>query len=280
MKEIKNQTYSYERALYMLKDTVVSECRFEGKEDGESPFKEAENIVINSCYFALRYACWHVTDLRINFTKFDITCRAPLWYCDGVKIANCESLSPKALRESKNIYLTNSSFVGNEFGWKCNNINVSLCHIESEYAFLLSKDICIDNITFKGKYSFQYVENMVIRNSKFDTKDAFWHSKNVTIYDSEIKGEYIAWYAENITFINCKISGTQPFCYTKGVKLIHCELIDADLAFEYSEVDADVINEIISIKNPKKGRIVVKGVKEIINKDSKYLSDCEIIIRK
>ena len=79
-----------------------------------------------------------------------------------------------------------------------------------------------------------------------------------------MKGEYLAWYCENVTFENCTIIGTQPLCYCKGLKLINCAMIDTDLAFERSEVEADITTEVISIKNPLSGRISVPAVGEII----------------
>ena len=42
---------------------------------------------------------------------------------------------------------------------------------------------------------------------------------------------------------------------------------DADLAFEYSEVEADVKGHIISVKNPKKGSITADSVGDIIMED-------------
>ena len=97
------------------------------------------------------------------------------------------------------------------------------------------------------------------------------------IKDSVIKGEYLAWYSENLTLINCKISGTQPFCYCKNLKLINCEMIDTDLSFEYSEVEAIINGTIKSVKNPLKGKIEADLIEEIIlTEDKKYL--CEAII--
>ena len=79
-----------------------------------------------------------------------------------------------------------------------------------------------------------------------------------------VKGEYLAWYSENVTFENCKIIGTQPLCYCKGLRLINCEMTDTDLAFERSEVEADITTPVISIKNPLSGHITVPAVGEII----------------
>ena len=112
-----------------------------------------------------------------------------------------------------------------------------------------------------------------------NTKDAFWHSKNVTVKNSVINGEYLAWFSDGLTLINCKIEGTQPLCYCKNLKLINCEMKNCDLAFEYSEVNADIVGNIISIKNPKSGKIKVDSVDEIINEDSVMPVKGKVIIK-
>ena len=50
----------------------------------------------------------------------------------------------------------------------------------------------------------------------------------------------------------------------EGVKLVNCKLLNTDLAFEFSTVDAEVTTEIDSVKNPIAGRIAAKSIKEII----------------
>ncbi len=44
-------------------------------------------------------------------------------------------------------------------------------------------------------------------------------------------------------------------------------MIDCDLAFEKSDVEADIVSEVISIKNPRSGKITLEGVGEIIMDD-------------
>ena len=120
---------------------------------------------------------------------------------------------------------------------------------------------------FRGKYSFQYVENATISDSVLETKDAFWHTKNVTVRNCVIRGEYLGWYSDGLTLIDCKIIGTQPLCYCKNLRLFNCEMEGADLAFEKSDVRADLISPVISVKNPKRGYIHVPAVGEIIRDD-------------
>ena len=87
------------------------------------------------------------------------------------------------------------------------------------------------------------------------------------VKNSVIKGEYLAWYCENVTFIDCVISGTQPFCYSRNLKLINCSMTDTDLAFEKSDVEAEITTPVISIKNPRSGVITVPSVGELIMDD-------------
>ena len=276
---IKNKTFDEERALYNLKDAEVINCTFAGPQDGESVLKETRNILVQNCTFSLRYPLWHSKKYELIDSNFDEKTRAPIWYSDNGLINGCILNGIKMLRECNNTIIKNSTIVSPEFGWKCNNVDMKDTKITSEYIFLDSKNVKLENIEFQGKYSFQYMENLEIKNCKLDTKDAFWHSKNVTVRDSIVKGEYLAWFSEGLTLINCKIIGTQPLCYCKNLKLINCTMEDTDLAFEYSEVEADIKGNVLSIKNPKLGTIIVDSVGEIINEDSIMEVNGKVIIR-
>ncbi len=276
---IENKRFGEERALYDINNVIVANCLFVGKENGESALKEASNVIIKSCYFDLKYPFWHDDNIKILDSTMTPNCRAALWYSKNIEIENSNIFGIKALRECENIKLNRANIYSVEFGWKSNNIEGDILIINGDYAFLMGKNIKLKNIRYEGKYSFQYIENLTIEDSIFDTKDAFWHSKDVTVKNSYIKGEYLGWYSENLTFINCKISGTQPLCYSKNLKLIDCELINCDLSFEYSDVNASIKGNVTSIKNPTSGKIVCESVGEIILKDSKYPLNCEIILK-
>ena len=278
MEIVKNKRFGEERALYNSKDLQIIDCKFDGEEDGESALKESNNIIVDNCYFNLRYPFWHDEKLTINNCELTNLCRAALWYSKDIRINDSKLFGIKALRECNDIEINKSEIDSLEFGWRSKNIKVLDTKIRNcEYLFFESKNINIDNVDLQGKYTFQYVENLEINNSILDTKDAFWHSKNVVVRNSTIKGQYLAWYSEDVTLINCKIVGTQPLCYCKNLKLIDCEMIDTDLAFEYSDVEASIKGSILSVKNPKSGKIVADEIKEIILHDSKIECKCEII---
>lgn len=280
MKEINNVIYDEERALYGQIDLVCHNCKFDGPKDGESAFKEGRNISVDSCFFNLRYPFWHDEKLSITNSMMTELCRAALWYSKDITIENTKLHGIKALRECEDVKMINCDVISSEFGWSTSNITMDNCTIESEYFMLRGSNLNFRDVKMRGKYSFQYIDNSSFENCEFDTKDAFWHAHDIVIKNSVVKGEYLAWYSENITFENCTIIGTQPLCYCKGLKLINCKMNDTDLAFEYSDVEADIIGDVLSIKNPKSGSITIDSAKEIILENSIYETSCVIKERK
>ena len=246
---IENKTFDEERALYNLCDTDVKDCVFAGPADGESVLKEARNIGVEDCSFSLRYPLWHVKKFNMKDSTMDEKTRAAIWYATDGVIEDSNLHGIKAVRE-------------------CGNIHISSC------------DIHLEDVRLHGKYSFQYVHGLTVSDCILDTKDAFWHSTNITVRDSVVKGEYLGWFSDGLTLINCKISGTQPLCYCKNLKLINCTMEDTDLSFEYSDVDADVVGSIMSVKNPRSGVIVCDGVGEIISEDPVMECSGKVVIRE
>lgn len=275
-RNVENAVFDEERALYNLTEACVTACTFAGEADGESALKEARDVNVDRCQFELRYPMWHVSRFELKDSVMTESCRAPLWYSsDGIIIGSTLN-GIKTLRECNGIKIQNCNIASSEFGWKCHNISLNNMSIQSEYLFLDSTDVDISDIEMKGKYSFQYMKNVTIENSVLDTKDAFWHSENVVVKNSSVKGEYLGWYSNGLTLINCVITGTQPLCYCKNLKLIDCVMIGCDLAFEYSEVDAEIEGIIDSVKNPKSGHITADKIGEIILDDSVMECNAEI----
>ncbi len=264
MKKYENLSFDQERALYGEHDIYIKKCSFDGPADGESALKEAGMINAEDCFFNLRYPFWHCDGVKIEGSEMTELCRAALWYSRDIDIKNSRLHGIKALRECENINIQNCDVSSPEFGWFSSKIVLRDSSFVSEYFMLKAKELDFSRVTFKGKYSFQYIENSVFDNCNFDTKDAFWHAKGVTVRNSVVKGEYLAWYCEDVTFENCTIIGTQPLCYCKNLKLINCRMIDCDLSFEKSEVEATIDGHIHSVKNPESGSITAQSIGEII----------------
>ena len=264
MNIVQNKTFDEERALYGSKDILIKDCLFDGPADGESAFKECSDVQVEHGFFNLRYPFWHDHGLKIVDSEMTELCRAALWYSDHIEISNSRLHGIKALRECREVKMKDCDIVSPEFGWSVRGIKMENCTAKSEYFMMRSDNLHFQNVVMQGKYSFQYIENAVFENCRFDTKDACWHAKIIVVRNSVVKGESLAWYSENVTFENCRIIGTQPLCYCRGLRLVNCEMTDTDLAFERSEVEADITTPVISIKNPLSGHITVPAVGEVI----------------
>ncbi len=208
------------------------------------------------------------------------TARAPMWYTSMGTLRHCRIDAPKALREGTDTLIEGSVIRSEEFGWKCRGLNIRSSAIESNYLFFESRDMEISHLKMTGKYSFQYVEHALIEDSVLDTKDALWHAKDVTLRGCEIQSEYLGWYSDGLTLIGCHITGTQPLCYCKNLRLIHCTMEETDLAFEYSDVHAEIQGFVDSVKNPRSGCIRADHIGEIIGEGSVMDTDCRIEIKE
>jgi len=136
--------------------------------------------------------------------------------------------------------------------------------------------VTLDNVEVAAKYILQYSENIKMFNVTIDTKDCLWHAKNVYCKNCKLVGEYLAWYSEGLTLENCHIDSIQPLCYCKHLTLINCTMSNCNLAFEYSQVNADIKGHVDSIRNVLSGKIVLDSLGEYVQ-DEKVL-DCKGVI--
>lgn len=262
---IQDQTFDKERELYGIHDTFIKHCTFDGPADGESALKECSDVRVEDSFFDLRYSLWHDHGLVLKDCTLTENCRAALWYDEDVTVTDTKLHGIKAFRECRNVSLKNCDIISDEFGWFTDDITLENCTAESKYFLMKNHGVRAKNLEMSAKYSLQYIEDGLFEDCIIDSKDAFWHAKNVTVKNSVLGGEYLAWYSENLTFENCRIIGTQPFCYCKNLTLINCEMVDCDLAFERSSVQATITTPVVSIKNPlAESRISLPAVGEII----------------
>jgi len=277
MRIIENQEFEGERPLYHTADLLLRDVTIHA---GESALKETRNITAEHCTFEGKYPFWITDGFNVRNCKFTEGARAALWYSNDLEMTDTIIEAPKMFRDSKRLNLKNVKIPeAQETFWHCDD--VTLDHVEVDnapYIFMHCNNVKISNYTQNGNYSFQYCKNIEIRNSKIYSKDAFWNSENVTVYDSEIIGEYLAWHSKNVRFVNCLIGETQPLCYCENLVLENCRFRDdADLAFEYSDVNATINGHVVSIKNPRSGSIKADSVGEIILDDNiKPPADCKI----
>ena len=270
---IKNQDFVGERALFMTNNAVIEHVLFH---DGESPLKESSDLLINNCTFQWKYPLWYTNNVEVNDTTLLESARSGIWYVNHLKMNKCLIEAPKTFRRANDVVLNDCELPNaSETFWKCTNIKLNNVKASGDYFLMNSLDVEIDNLVLNGNYFFDGGKNIVIRNSILNSKDSFWNVENATVINCKINGEYLGWNSKNLTFINCEISSLQGLCYIKGLKMINCKLLDTSLSFEYCEdIDAEIVDEIVSVKNPTSGVIKCKGVKElIINDNSRATKD-------
>ena len=277
MEYIKDQYFEGERPLYARHGLRLENVSIG---PGESSLKEGSDIEAVNCEFNGKYPFWECKGFTIRNCVFREGARAALWYTRGCRMYDTMVEAPKMFRRISDLKLENVKFPNAlETFWDCKDIEAKNIEADKgDYIFMHCSDIKIDGFKLRGNYSFQYAKDVVIRNADMDTKDAFWEAEDVTVYDSRINGEYLGWYSKNLHLVNCKIGGTQPLCYCEGLVLENCVFEeDADLAFEYSDVEASIIGPVTSVKNPRTGRINADSYGEVIlDGNIKAPGDCEI----
>ena len=277
MEIIKDQYLEGERPLYARHGLRIENVTIG---PGESSLKEGSDLEAEDCEFKGKYPFWECKHVTIKNCIFREGGRAAIWYSKDIEMADCLVEAPKMFRRISDLKLENVKFPNAlETFWDCKDIEAKNIEADKgDYIFMHCSDIKIDGFRLQGNYSFQYAKDVVIRNADMDTKDAFWEAEDVTVYDSRINGEYLGWYSKNLHLVNCKIGGTQPLCYCENLVLENCVFEeDADLAFEYSDVEASLIGPVTSVKNPRTGRINADSYGEIIlDGNIKAPADCEI----
>ncbi len=274
---IADKEYGGERPLYRSEDLVLERVSIQ---KGESSLKESRNVECRECSFDGKYVLWCCDGFKVKDSLFLPGSRSSLWHSSNAVLESCRVDAPKLFRESEGIRVSKCHFSdAQETLWSCGNIEIDDVEFHNaDYIFMWCHDVVCRNMRIYGNYSFQHARNVEIWDSDLQSKDALWESENITVYNSFINGEYLAWHSKNVRLVNCRIGGTQPLCYAEGLVLENCTFEpDADLAFEYSEVQATVVNTIPSVKNPRTGSIAAAGIGEIIlDQNIKAPADCKI----
>lgn len=275
MQEYKNQTFIGERALFKSSDLDFEYCTFC---DGESPLKESQNLKIKESTFQWKYPLWYCQHIVINDSIFFEMARSGIWYTQHLSMKNSIVNAPKIFRRSSHISLQNVNMPNaSETLWHCQNISMEEVMAKGDYFGMDCSNLDIKGLTLIGNYAFDGVKNLTMHHSKLLSKDAFWNCENITIYDSFISGEYFGWNSKNVTLVNCTIESLQGLCYMENLVMKNCRLLNTNLAFEYSTVDAEITSSIESVKNPYTGKIVAENIKELIFDDSTICQEKTLI---
>ncbi len=267
LRNINSGEFTGERALFDSHDLRIENARFF---DGESPLKESSEISLVGCEFAWKYPLWYCEDISVSDTTFKDTARSGIWYTNGIFMTDCVIDAPKTFRRSSDIKLNHVAFNNAlETMWNCSSVELTDVSVKGDYFGLGATEVVADRVDVDGNYLFDGGKNITVRNSRLISKDALWNCENVLVENCLIVGEYLGWNSSNVTFVNCTIESNQGMCYMDNVVLRDCKLVNTDLCFEYCTVDAEITSHVVSVKNPKSGRIVAESIGEIIHEADK-----------
>ena len=277
-REINQEFLSGERALFHGKNLHIINSIFD---DGESPLKHSENIFAEGCSFKWKYPFWYSKNIKIKDSVLFEMARAGIWYTDNVEIEDTMVEAPKEFRRCDGLSLKNVSIPNaEETLWNCKNVKLYNVTAKGPSFGMGCENVVLNNFSLYGDYCFDGAKNVEVHNSKFLSKDCFWNADNITIYDSYISGEYLAWNSKNVTLINCTIESLQGMCYIDNLVLKNCKLINTTLAFEYSNVDAEITTKVDSVLNPSSGTIRAEHIdKLILEKDRVDVTKTRIICK-
>ena len=262
MKVLREGLFVGERALYNSRELEIYDSVFA---DGESPLKESENITLHGSIFKWKYPLWYSKNIKVFDSVLLEGARSGIWYTDNIEMERCVIEAPKTFRRASKITLTDCNMPkAQETLWNCKDITLKDVVAAGDYFGMGCDGVYAENLTINGNYAFDGAKNIEINGGRLISKDAFWNCENVVVRDAVIIGEYLGWNSKNVTFINCTVESNQGMCYMQGLKMVNCKVINTDLAFEYSEVDAEILTSVVSVKNPISGKIHARSIGELI----------------
>ena len=200
MNSYKDGTFTGERALYGIRNSIIEKSIFE---DGESPLKECSNLEVRNCEFRWKYPMWYGQNIKVYDCTLKEMSRSGIWYTKNITLQNCKIEAPKLFRKCETVKLFDSDLPnGQEMFWNCFDIELRNVKAKGDYMFMGSSKIKIKDFKLEGNYAFEGARDIEIDNAYLDSKDSFWNTKNVIVRNSTIIGEYIGWNSENLIFIN------------------------------------------------------------------------------
>lgn len=264
LKIVENAAFEGERPLFGAEGLTVRGTTF-GR--GESPLKEGRDLKVEDSVFSWKYPLWYCDRVEVRHTVFETMSRSGIWYVNDIHMQDCDLQAPKLFRRCNGVNLERVHFAdAAETLWTCRNVSLEDVRANGDYFGKDSSKVRLDNVHIVGNYCFDGGSDIEAHNCTFVSKDAFWNCQNVTIYDSTLDGEYLGWNTKNLTLVNCTINSDQGLCYVDHLTMRNCRLMGGtDLAFEYcTDVDAEIVGDIPSVKNPINGVIKAHGIGTLI----------------
>lgn len=262
--------YQEGRELQALTDTVVFGAEFLSAEDTGEPLIDCANVLVQNSIFAVERPLVGAVKTIISMCDFDQTTRGTLSDSNRIVVQHCVFEGADSLSACERVHLHESEIYGYGLARDCKRLKLTSVIVEGVDAFLNCSNLAAWNLSVAGDGAFRHLENSLITGSIINGDDVLAYAKNVTLRDCVITGRRIGWMAQDLTFINCTIVGEAPLCRGREINVIDCRMLLADMAFEYSEIEASINGHINSVINPLSGTILADTVGTVLNGNARF----------
>lgn len=164
---------------------------------------------------------------NIDVTDCSFSLRYPFWHVKNFTVFNCkmDSLTRACLWYCKNGAITKSELCGIKALRECKNIALSFLKINSEEFGWKCKNIAITDSQITSQYFMFESSKIIISNIKMDGKYSFQYVKNLTVDNSHLNTKDAFWHSKNVTVKNSTVKGEYLGWYSENLTLINCKII-------------------------------------------------------
>lgn len=157
-----------------------------------------------------------------------------LYGSNGIELTNCLFDGPadgeSALKESKNILVTDSFFNLRYPFWHDHNISINNCELTENCraALWYSVDITIQGTKLHGIKALRECSNIHITNCDILSQEFGWFSKDIKMHSSQVTGEYFMMQSKNLRFTDVTLHGKYSFQYITDSVFENCSFDTKD----------------------------------------------------
>lgn len=148
----------------------------------------------------------------------------PLFASQNLQLENVTiHTGESALKECRNIEVSNSRFEGKYPFWHANGFIVKNCLFTegARAALWYSQNLQMADTVVEAPKMFRDMEGILLENVQLpNAQETFWHCRNVELRQCQIeKADYLFMHSENIRIDNYSQTGNYSFQYCKNVEI-------------------------------------------------------------
>lgn len=152
--------------------------------------------------------------------------RYPFWHDENICISNCimTSACRAALWYSSEINIKDSKMHGIKALRECKNAKITDCDIISPEFGWSVNGLSLLNDAIESEYFLMRSENIICKNINMRGKYSFQYIKNAQLQDCELATKDAFWHAENVEINNSVIKGEYLAWYSNNLTFINCKI--------------------------------------------------------